>query len=188
MNDLKKYFEVARERAMTGQRTALFIDEVHRFNRAQQDVLLPVVEDGTVTLIGATTENPSFELNSALLSRSRVLVLNRLTPEALGLLIARAEKLTGTKLPLTEAAREALLAMSDGDGRYLLTMVEAILSVPPPAGGRLGGGRNDDSALPGPHPNPPRRGREIFGRPRRSPPCCSNARRSTTRRRSRITT
>jgi putative ATPase len=131
VNDLKKHFEVARERQMVGQRTVLFIDEVHRFNRAQQDVLLPVVEDGTITLIGATTENPSFELNSALLSRSRVLVLNRLTPEALQKLIARAEALLGKTLPLDIAARETLLAMADGDGRYLLSMVEAIFDAGP---------------------------------------------------------
>lgn len=134
--DLKKHFEVARERAQMGQRTVLFIDEVHRFNRAQQDVLLPVVEDGTVTLIGATTENPSFELNSALLSRARVLVLNRLSPEALGLMIARAEALVGKPLPVTPEAREALFAMADGDGRYLLTMVEFVWESmsPPPMG------------------------------------------------------
>jgi len=126
VNDLKAHFEEARQRAMTGQRTILFIDEVHRFNRAQQDVLLPVVEDGTVTLIGATTENPSFELNSALLSRSRVLVLNRLAPEALDHMVRRAEHLLGKELPLTDDARQTLFAMADGDGRYLLTMVEAI--------------------------------------------------------------
>jgi putative ATPase len=131
--DLKMHFEQARERAMTGRRTALFIDEVHRFNRAQQDVLLPVVEDGTVTLIGATTENPSFELNSALLSRGRVLVLNRLTPEALAQLVARAEELLGKKLPVKEEARDALFAMADGDGRYLLTMLEFIWDAQPKA-------------------------------------------------------
>jgi len=123
--DLKKHFEEARERGQMGQRTALFIDEVHRFNRAQQDVLLPVVEDGTVTLIGATTENPSFELNSAVLSRARVLVLNRLAPEALEKMLVRAELEVGA-LPLTEDARHSLFAMADGDGRYLLSMVEAI--------------------------------------------------------------
>ncbi len=126
--DLKNHFEIARERSMAGQRTVLFVDEVHRFNRAQQDVLLPVVEDGTITLIGATTENPSFELNSALLSRARVLVLNRLSPEALEKLIARAEQQTGKTLPLTDDARVVLYAMADGDGRYLLTMVEAVFS------------------------------------------------------------
>ncbi len=158
VNDLKRHFEVARERAMVGQRTVLFIDEVHRFNRAQQDVLLPVVEDGTITLIGATTENPSFELNSALLSRSRVLVLNRLTPEALEKLIGRAEELVGKTLPLTPPAREALLAMADGDGRYLLSMAEAIAdTIPTPprtnkgAGGKpspLGGEGLDEGANP----------------------------------------
>lgn len=131
--DLKKHFEEARQRALTGRRTALFIDEVHRFNRAQQDVLLPVVEDGTVTLIGATTENPSFELNSAVLSRARVLVLNRLSPEALGKLLARAEALVGKPVPVTEAARETLFAMADGDGRYLLTMLEFIWDAAPKA-------------------------------------------------------
>lgn len=124
--DLKAHFETARERAAMGKRTALFIDEIHRFNRAQQDVLLPVVEDGTVTLIGATTENPSFELNSAVLSRARVLVLNRLSPAALEQMIQRAEVLVGMPLPVTPEAREALFAMADGDGRYLLSMLECI--------------------------------------------------------------
>jgi putative ATPase len=140
--DLKKHFELAAARQMTGQRTALFIDEVHRFNRAQQDVLLPVLEDGTITLIGATTENPSFELNAALLSRGRVLVLNRLSPAALAALLTRAEEHLGKILPLTPEARETLMAMADGDGRYLLTMVEAVwdsrvppLTSPPQAGG-----------------------------------------------------
>lgn len=131
--DLKLHFEAARERAMMGTRTALFIDEVHRFNRAQQDVLLPVVEDGTVTLIGATTENPSFELNSAVLSRARVLVLNRLSPAALEQMIERAEALVGKPLPVTPEAREALFAMADGDGRYLLTMLEFIWDAVPQA-------------------------------------------------------
>jgi putative ATPase len=132
--ELKKIFDEARDRKKMGQRPALlFVDEIHRFNRAQQDVLLPVVEDGTVTLIGATTENPSFELNSAVLSRARVLVLNRLSAEALERLLKRAEdsgfgiRDSGkAKLPLTEDARTALIAMADGDGRYLLSMVEAI--------------------------------------------------------------
>ena len=131
VNDLKKHFEVARERQMVGQRTILFIDEIHRFNRAQQDVLLPVVEDGTVTLIGATTENPSFELNSAVLSRARVLVLNRLTPEALLLMLSRAEELIQKKLPVADEARDALLAMADGDGRFMLSMLEAIWDAAP---------------------------------------------------------
>jgi putative ATPase len=129
--DLKAHFEEARARAAMGQRTALFVDEIHRFNRAQQDVLLPVVEDGTVTLIGATTENPSFELNSAVLSRARVLVLNRLSPAALEQMIARAEALQGTPLPVTPEAHEALFAMADGDGRYLLTMLEFIWDAVP---------------------------------------------------------
>ncbi len=124
--DLKKHFEEAAHNKQMGKRTALFVDEIHRFNRAQQDVLLPVVEDGTVVLIGATTENPSFELNSALLSRARVLVLNRLSPDALGHMIARAEQLVGRPLPVTQEARDALYAMADGDGRYLLTMLEFI--------------------------------------------------------------
>jgi putative ATPase len=129
--DLKMHFEEARQRAMTGQRTVLFVDEIHRFNRAQQDVLLPIVEDGTVTLIGATTENPSFELNSALLSRGRVLVLNRLDAAALAQLVVRAEALKGKALPVTQEAREALFAMADGDGRYLLTMLEFIWDAAP---------------------------------------------------------
>ena len=129
--DLKKHFDEARERQMVSKRTVLFVDEIHRFNRAQQDVLLPVVEDGTVTLIGATTENPSFELNSAVLSRARVLVLNRLAPEALAKMLQRAEELLGKQLPLDDAAREALFAMADGDGRYLLSMVEAIHDAAP---------------------------------------------------------
>ena len=137
VSDLKKHFDTARERALVGQRTMLFVDEIHRFNRAQQDVLLPVMEDGTITLIGATTENPSFELNSAVLSRARVLVLNRLDSVALEQLLLRAEAELGigdwglgkkASLPLTEDARTALIAMADGDGRYLLTMVEAVVS------------------------------------------------------------
>ncbi len=131
VNDLKKHFEEARERQMVGQRTVLFVDEIHRFNRAQQDVLLPVVEDGTVTLIGATTENPSFELNSAVLSRARVLVLNRLAPEALSMMISRAEELMGKPVPVDASAREVLLAMADGDGRFLLSMLEAIWDASP---------------------------------------------------------
>ncbi len=127
VNDLKKHFDEAREAAVMGQRTLLFVDEIHRFNRAQQDVLLPVVEDGTVTLVGATTENPSFELNAALLSRARVMVLKRLDQHALEALLLRAEEETKTTLPLTAESREQLCAMADGDGRFLLNMVEAIL-------------------------------------------------------------
>lgn len=125
--DLRKIFEIAATRAETGQGTLLFVDEIHRFNRAQQDVLLPYVEDGTVTLVGATTENPSFELNGALLSRCQVLVLNRLDEKALERLLVRAEKAEGKKLPLTPSSRESLKAMADGDGRYLLVMAEELL-------------------------------------------------------------
>ncbi len=128
--DLRKIFEAANNRRATGQGTLLFIDEVHRFNRAQQDVLLPYVEDGTVTLVGATTENPSFELNGALLSRCQVFVLNRLDDSALELLLKRVEKDAGHDLPLTHDARAALKAMADGDGRYLLVMAEEISALP----------------------------------------------------------
>ena len=122
--DLRKVFDRAKERRRMGQGTLLFIDEIHRFNRAQQDGFLPYVEDGTVVLIGATTENPSFELNPALLSRAQVLVLNRLDAGALEELMARAEAELGHPLPLDADARQALAAMADGDGRYLLNMVE----------------------------------------------------------------
>ncbi len=128
--DLKRAFEDAGRRRRAGQGTLLFVDEIHRFNRAQQDGFLPVVEDGTVTLIGATTENPSFALNGALLSRCQVLVLRRLDDPALELLLARAEAECGRALPLQSDARAALRAMADGDGRYLLNMVEQILALP----------------------------------------------------------
>lgn len=128
--DLKKVFERARQLRSAGRGTLLFIDEIHRFNRAQQDGFLPYVEDGTVTLVGATTENPSFELNAALLSRARVLVLNRLGDEALERLLHRAEAETGRTLPLDQDARAALRAMADGDGRYLLNMAETVLEFP----------------------------------------------------------
>src|SRR4051795_9762803 len=118
--DLKKVFEAARARRATGQGTLLFVDEIHRFNRAQLDAFLPVMEDGTVTLVGATTENPSFELNGALLSRAQVLVLRRLDDGDLETLLQRAETYYGRKLPLTDDARASLRAMADGDGRYLL--------------------------------------------------------------------
>ncbi len=127
--DLKKAFADAERMAGAGQRTLLFVDEIHRFNRAQQDGFLPFVERGTVVLVGATTENPSFELNAALLSRSQVLILRRLDEAALGELIARAERLTGKALPLTDDARAALIASADGDGRFLLNQVETLLSI-----------------------------------------------------------
>ena len=127
--DLRKVFARAQERRLAGQGTLLFIDEVHRFNRAQQDAFLPHVEDGTVILIGATTENPSFELNPALLSRAQVYVLKRLDEAALEQLLARAEAHEGRPLPLEPEARQALLAMADGDGRYLLNMAEELFAL-----------------------------------------------------------
>src|SRR3569832_2475809 len=127
--DLKKSFEMARGRRKAGQGTLLFVDEIHRFNRSQQDSFLPVVEDGTVILVGATTENPSFELNGALLSRAQVLVLRRLDDAALETLLRRAEAYYGEELKLTADARASLRAMADGDGRYLLNLVEELSSV-----------------------------------------------------------
>lgn len=124
--DLRKVFEAARKRRAQGQATLLFVDEIHRFNRAQLDAFLPVMEDGTVTLIGATTENPSFELNAALLSRARVLLFRALDPGAIARLLARAEDLTGQALPLTEEARAVLVRMADGDGRAALTLAEEV--------------------------------------------------------------
>ncbi len=124
--DLKKIFDAARARRATGRATLLFVDEIHRFNRAQQDSFLPVMEDGSVSLIGATTENPSFELNAALLSRARVLVFKRLDEAAIEKLIARAETLEGRELPLDAEARAALIAMADGDGRAALTLAEEV--------------------------------------------------------------
>jgi putative ATPase len=129
--DLRKVFETARQRRATGKSTLLFVDEIHRFNRAQQDGFLPYVEDGTVVLVGATTENPSFALNSALLSRASVVVLHRLDDAALEALLARAEAIEQRPLPLTPEARAALRAMADGDGRYLLNMAEQIYTLPP---------------------------------------------------------
>jgi putative ATPase len=128
--DLRKVFERARERRGAGRGTLLFIDEIHRFNRAQQDGFLPYVEDGTVILVGATTENPSFELNAALLSRCQVFVLKRLSDAALEELVARAEAEVGRRLPLDGDARGALIAMADGDGRYLLNLSEELLALP----------------------------------------------------------
>ncbi|MFL6857354.1 MAG: replication-associated recombination protein A [Allosphingosinicella sp.] len=127
--DLKKVFAEARDFARTGKQTLLFVDEIHRFNRAQQDGFLPYVEDGTVVLVGATTENPSFELNAALLSRAQVLILNRLGHDALSQLLDRAEALLEHALPLTPEAREALIATADGDGRFLLNQAETLFSV-----------------------------------------------------------
>ncbi|MFK4057221.1 replication-associated recombination protein A [Brevundimonas sp. NPDC046655] len=128
--DLKKAFEAARMRRAAGQQTLLFVDEIHRFNRAQQDGFLPFVEEGVVTLVGATTENPSFELNGALLSRSQVYVLKRLDDAALDQLLDRAAALMERPLPLTAEARHAMLALADGDGRYLLTMSEVLFDLP----------------------------------------------------------
>ncbi|PTQ12247.1 AAA family ATPase [Sphingomonas oleivorans] len=127
--DLKKVFAEARDHARLGTRTLLFVDEIHRFNRAQQDGFLPYVEDGTVILVGATTENPSFELNAALLSRAQVLILSRLDAAALETLLARAEQAEGRPLPLTPEARAALVASADGDGRFLLNQVETLFLV-----------------------------------------------------------
>jgi putative ATPase len=129
--DLKKAFEQARIRREQGRGTLLFVDEIHRFNRAQLDSFLPYVENGTITLVGATTENPSFELNAALLSRMQVLVLRRLDEKAMEELIARAEAFMGRSLPLSEEARQHLIALADGDGRYLFNMAEEIFSTTP---------------------------------------------------------
>jgi len=127
--DLKKVFAEAATAARAGQQTLLFVDEIHRFNRAQQDGFLPYVENGTVTLVGATTENPSFELNAALLSRCQVLILRRLDHDALAELIRRAEAIEERSLPVTQEAREALIASADGDGRFLLNQVETLFSI-----------------------------------------------------------
>ena len=129
--DLRKVFDAARRRREAGRGTLLFVDEIHRFNRLQQDGFLPSVEDGTVILVGATTENPSFELTAPLLSRCQVLVLERLDDEALEVLAKRAERADGRDLPLDASGRAALRAMADGDGRYLLNMIEALADLPP---------------------------------------------------------
>jgi len=152
--DLKKLFAEARTAARAGQQTLLFVDEIHRFNRAQQDGFLPFVEDGTVTLVGATTENPSFELNAALLSRCQVLILRRLDHEALGELVTRAEAIEGRALPVTDAAREALIASADGDGRFLLNQVETLFSVLSPSGERGSRGAAEERGSPGSGPRP----------------------------------
>ena len=127
VGDLKKVFETAKMRRQQGQGTLLFVDEIHRFNKSQQDAFLPVMEDGTIILVGATTENPSFELNAALLSRCQVMVLKRLDDEALEKLLQRVEAHEGHKIPVTDEARQTLKTLADGDGRYLLTMTEQIL-------------------------------------------------------------
>ena len=128
VQDLRKAFDRARARRQTGKGTLLFIDEIHRFNRAQQDSFLPHMEDGTITLVGATTENPSFELNAALLSRAAVLTLNRLEPEHIEQLLRRAEALEGRPLPLDDDARDAFKVMADGDGRAALNMAEEVFA------------------------------------------------------------
>ena len=133
VKDLRAAFEAAKARRATGQGTLLFVDEIHRFNRAQQDGFLPYVEEGIVTLIGATTENPSFELNSALLSRAQVFVLKRLGEEALNQLIERAGQDIGRDAPLTESGRLALIDYADGDGRYLLNLTEEVFALKPKA-------------------------------------------------------
>ena len=128
--DLRKVFDAARKRREMGQGTLLFVDEIHRFNRAQQDAFLPYVEDGTVILVGATTENPSFELIGALLSRAQVFVLRPLDDDDLETLLRRAEQHLGHSLPLTEDGRAALRAMADGDGRFLFNLVEELARLP----------------------------------------------------------
>jgi putative ATPase len=132
--DLKKVFEQARIRREQGRGTLLFVDEIHRFNKSQQDTFLPYVEDGTIILVGATTENPSFELNGALLSRAQVLVLNRLDADAMQALIGRAEMFERRPLPAEPQARDAMIGMADGDGRYFLNMLEEVFAAVPEGG------------------------------------------------------
>ena len=129
MYAIRSYYEAREDKAYHGRKTLLFVDEIHRFNKAQQDGFLPYVEDGTVVLVGATTENPSFELNAALMSRCQVIVLKRLDDAALEALLSRAEAETGRALPLDAEARTALKAMADGDGRMLLNMVEGLYAM-----------------------------------------------------------
>jgi putative ATPase len=131
--ELRKAFEMARVRRAQGKGTLLFVDEIHRFNRAQQDSFLPVMEEGVIVLVGATTENPSFALNSAVLSRAQVLVLKRLDDAAMEALLARAEAHAGAALPLDAHARATLIAMADGDGRFLLTLADEVLALKPTA-------------------------------------------------------
>ena len=128
--DVRKAVDEAKRKRQMGQGTLLFVDEIHRFNRAQQDGFLPFVEDGTIVLVGATTENPSFELNAALLSRAQVMVLRRLDDEALEILLKRSEAAEDRPLPLDDEARQSLRAMADGDGRYLLNMVDILMGLP----------------------------------------------------------
>ncbi|HEY7669142.1 MAG TPA: replication-associated recombination protein A, partial [Hyphomicrobium sp.] len=144
VQDLRKAFDRAKARREQGRGTLLFIDEIHRFNRAQQDSFLPHMEDGTITLVGATTENPSFELNGALLSRASVLVFNRLEEEALKELIARAEREEGRPLPLDADARQALVTMADGDGRTVINLADEVFAAVAPGSGPL-----DRAALTG---------------------------------------
>ena len=132
--DLRKAFDEAGKRRLYGERTLLFVDEIHRFNRAQQDGFLPYVENGTVTLVGATTENPSFELNSALLSRCKVFVMQPLGSESLQQIIKRAETIIGRKLPIDESAAEMVRELADGDGRYLINLIESIYDLAPKDG------------------------------------------------------
>ena len=134
MPELRKVFEAAKLRRQNGRGTLLFVDEIHRFNKAQQDGFLPHMEDGTILLVGATTENPSFELNSAVLSRAQVMILERLSPKDLELLVQRAEKEMGKPLPVTPDAREALIDMADGDGRALLNLLEQVFTWPDKTG------------------------------------------------------
>ncbi|MBQ7413669.1 MAG: replication-associated recombination protein A [Alphaproteobacteria bacterium] len=124
--DLRKVFEAARQRRRMGQGTLLFVDEIHRFNRSQQDGFLPYVEDGTVILVGATTENPSFELNGALLSRCKVFVMNRLSDEALDKILAKAEQLSGRSIPLDNVGKNYIKSLADGDGRYFINLIESV--------------------------------------------------------------
>lgn len=132
--DLRKAFDEAAKRRLYGERTLLFVDEIHRFNRAQQDGFLPYVENGTVTLVGATTENPSFELNSALLSRCKVFIMKPLDSAALQQIIERAEKIVGRKLPVDDDAVSMVRDLADGDGRYLINLIESIYDLAPPDG------------------------------------------------------
>ncbi|HRY08282.1 MAG TPA: AAA family ATPase, partial [Hyphomicrobiaceae bacterium] len=135
VQDLRKVFDRAKLRREQGKGTLLFVDEIHRFNRAQQDGFLPHMEDGTITLVGATTENPSFELNAAILSRAVVLVFNRLDETALGDLIVRAEKKEARSLPLDGDGRVALMGMADGDGRTIINLIEEVFSAVPDGSG-----------------------------------------------------